>query len=150
MGIFNLLFGGSYSNRARRDQRSFGTSFKNVTSPFNSYGTCFSCEGSGKKTFDCKPCDGTGTHHGTCNLCNGSGLFEIAAKPCNSCQGSDFRYGKTCTRCSGTGEYKPAINVPCKKCSGAGSFSAPCKRCEGSGDFEVTCSKCSGSGWHRF
>lgn len=77
MGLLGFLFGNSYSNRARRDQHSFGTSLKNLVSPVNSYGTCFSCEGSGTKTFDCKPCDGTGVFTGTCRTCNGAGTKTI-------------------------------------------------------------------------
>lgn len=150
MSLFGFLFGNSYSNRARRDQHCFGTSLKNLVSPVNSYGSCFGCEGSGTKTFDCKPCDGTGVFTGTCRTCNGAGTKTIPAKPCFACHGSRLFKGSKCIRCGGTGEYKPATTVPCRKCSGTGTFTATCSRCEGSGDFQVTCRKCGGSGWHRF
>ena len=63
LALLGGLFGGrdsNYSSRAKRDQDGFGTSFKNLISPINSYGTCFSCDGSGKKTLDCKVCEGSG------------------------------------------------------------------------------------------
>jgi DnaJ-class molecular chaperone len=150
MSLFGLLFGTSYSNRARRDQYRPSTSIKNFISPINSYGTCFSCDGSGKKTFECKPCDGTGEFSGDCRLCDGTGTYDLPAKPCFTCQSTGLVRGSKCFRCGGTGQHKPALSLPCRKCCGTGSFTSTCNRCSGSGDFCVTCKKCGGSGWHRF
>jgi DnaJ-class molecular chaperone len=150
VGFFSdLIFGPSYSTRARRDQSSCGTSFKNFISPINSYGTCFSCDGSGKKTLDCSVCDSTGTFHGTCRSCSGSGLFTVPEKPCPNCQGSGLFGRHPCRRCSGQGRLAP-LSFECKKCEGSGAYSSTCKKCGGSGDFDVSCRKCGGSGWHRF
>ncbi len=150
MSIFNLFFESNYKSRARRDQRSVGTSFKNLVSPFNSYGKCFSCDGLGYKTFDCKSCGGTGDYSGTCSLCERSGTFAIPSKPCYSCHGRGVFRNTKCLRCSGSGERQVASVVPCKKCSGIGTFSASCKKCSGCGHLTISCRKCSGSGWHRF
>jgi hypothetical protein len=51
MGIFNTLFGDGYSDRARRDQWKPRVIGKNCISPVNSYGTCFTCKGTGSKPF---------------------------------------------------------------------------------------------------
>lgn len=150
MSIFNFFFGSDYKSRARRDQRSIGTSFKNLVSPFNSYGKCFNCGGSGNKTFDCKSCGGSGAYSGTCSLCEGSGTYAIPSKSCFSCHGSGYFKNNNCLRCGGTGERQAASIVPCRKCSGAGTFYASCKKCTGCGNFTVPCRKCSGSGWYRF
>lgn len=153
MGLFFTLLGAlfernNYSHRAKRDQNRVRTTFKNCISPINSYGTCFSCNGSGKKTFDCKKCDSTGTFTGTCRNCEGTGIFKLPAKPCLSCQSTGTRNSKSCNRCNGTGNY--IKEVECRRCSGKGTFTVPCSKCDGSGDFEVDCRKCGGSGWHRF
>ena len=150
MGFFDALFGGGYSRRARRDQHSFGTSLKNMVSPINTYGTCFSCDGSGTRTFDCGGCDGTGTYNGTCRACDGTGTHSYPAKPCFTCNGTGYVAGNACRRCAGSGEHRPAIVAECRKCSGTGKFSAVCSRCSGTGDIDVTCRKCGGSGWYRF
>lgn len=150
MSLFDFLFGNNYSRRARRDQRGLGTSLKNFISPINHYGTCFSCEGSGSKSFTCSCCEGTGEYCGTCNSCKGTGVFSIAAKPCLTCHGRGMVHSSKCRRCGGTGEYRPAQTESCRRCGGEGTFSASCSKCGGSGSFEVSCRKCGGSGWHRF
>lgn len=150
MGIFSLLFGSGYSRRARRDQRSFGTSVKNLISPINHYGTCFSCDGTGTRTFDCHGCGGTGRFTGTCRTCRGAGLFTYAAKPCFRCHQTGFFNRNLCRHCQGTGEYRPAQTVSCQRCAGSGEFTTTCRRCDGDGEVEVSCHKCGGSGWHRF
>lgn len=150
MGLFSILFGSNYSRRARRDQRTIRTSFKNFISPINRYGTCFGCSGSGRRTFDCGPCHGTGTFAATCRTCGGSGTFTYGARPCFTCDGTGIREGQSCRRCAGTGEHKPSKTVTCKKCNGAGQVTSTCRRCDGTGDFSLTCRKCGGSGWHRF
>ena len=150
MSLLSFLFGSSYKQRAKRDQSRLGTRFKNAISPFNSYGTCFSCSGSGRKTFDCRGCGGSGTYTGTCKSCEGTGTRTLPAKPCLTCEGSGKVRGSMCRRCSGTGTFRDELTVTCKRCSGTGSFSATCQKCGGSGDRDVTCKKCSGSGWHRF
>lgn len=149
LGLFNFLFGTSYSSRAKRDQRGLGTTFKNLISPINNYGTCFSCNGSGAKTLDCSLCDGTGTHHGACNRCNGTGTFKFPARSCPTCTGTGLFGIYRCRRCAGVGLQPPSSAV-CNKCHGSGAYSAMCKKCEGAGEFKVSCRKCGGSGWHRF
>jgi DnaJ-class molecular chaperone len=150
MGLFGFLFGDDYGNRARRDQYRLNTVGKNLISPINSYGTCFGCEGSGRKTLDCKICNGTGTYSGACKRCAGAGTLSLAAKPCFGCQGTGRIQNHKCNRCKGTGQHKPAIIVTCNKCSGKGRISGTCHKCSGRGQFTVTCRKCGGSGWHRF
>lgn len=147
--LTNLIFGPSYSARARRDQRSFGTSFKNLISPVNSYGKCFSCEGSGTRILVCRACDSTGTHRGTCRNCWGTGRWTLPEKSCPTCLGSGLFGKHQCRRCSGQGRLA-SISSDCKRCQGDGTFSCACKKCEGDGEFEVSCRKCDGSGWHRF
>lgn len=150
VGLFTTLFGSGYRHRARRDQWMPGTVLKNLISPVNAYGTCFSCRGSGARTLDCRACDGTGKFSGDCRTCAGTGSFSHPAKPCFTCDGTGSVQGVSCRRCAGTGVFKPAQTTPCRKCGGTGHFSATCNRCDGSGEFEVSCHKCAGSGWHRF
>lgn len=150
MSLLGRLFGTSYRNRAWRDQHTLGTGLKNLISPVNHYGTCFGCNGSGRRTFDCGGCGGTGVHTGTCNKCHGSGTYTHLAKPCFRCEGTGHFRGHLCRNCAGTGIHKPAVTVPCRGCHGSGTYSATCRRCDGTGDFDVTCKKCGGSGWHRF
>jgi len=150
MGLLKKLFGSSYSSRAWRDQRHVGTTVKNLISPINDYGTCFKCEGTGTITLECKVCQGKGEYEGQCNYCNGTGTIQLEAKQCFACAGSGKHNGQTCLRCSGTGNFKPAVSRPCHKCQGSGRFSASCRKCEGKGSFSVTCRKCNGSGWHKF
>ena len=74
--LFELLqftFGTSYKNRARRDSYKPGTIFKNAISPKNTYGECFSCNGTGHKTIYRKYGDGFTV---TCRKCNGSGWHK--------------------------------------------------------------------------
>jgi len=61
MSWFDHLFGESKKDRARRDQYRPLTLFKNLISPINDYGTCFACEGTGRRTIPCRVCCGTGT-----------------------------------------------------------------------------------------
>lgn len=150
LGLFKFLFGQDNRSKAQRDQWRPSTVGKNIISPINDYGTCFSCEGSGSKTLQCGACNGTGTHTGQCRGCQGTGRFELPAKPCFNCEGTGQKFGKPCRKCEGTGNFKPAISQPCKKCSGTGRFSATCRKCDGRGSFTVTCKKCGGSGWHKF
>ncbi len=149
-GLLSLLFSDSYSRRARRDQYSPSTTLKNLISPINHYGTCFSCDGSGKREFECSVCGGSGTYSGDCRSCEGTGRRMLAAKPCFTCQGHGKVHGKPCRRCDGTGVFQQARQVECRACQGSGQFSAPCRCCDGEGEVEKTCRKCGGSGWHRF
>ena len=48
MGLIETLFGQNNRARARRDQYRPSTFVKNAISPINTYGTCFSCDGTGK------------------------------------------------------------------------------------------------------
>ena len=176
MGVFGFFFGNDNSNRARRDQWRPSVVGKNVISPINDYGTCFSCEGSGHKTLVCKPCDGSGKRTltckpcvgsgkftGTCRACSGRGTIEHQAHQCFVCHGAGKVGNNPCRRCKGLGHVKPAVTEQCRACSGSGHFTAGCKKCGGSGSFTLTCNKCSGigsftvtcrkcegSGWHKF
>ena len=150
LGLMSFLFGDGYRPRAQRDQWRPKVIGKNLISPINDYGTCFPCEGSGTRTLPCGACDGSGTHKGQCRGCQGTGRYELPAKPCFTCEGTGLKFGKSCLRCGGTGNFKPAISQTCKKCDGTGNFSAVCRKCSGGGSFSVTCKKCGGSGWHKF
>lgn len=86
--ILDFLFG----NRAKRDQYRPSTVAKNMISPINSYGHCFSCEGTGSKELTCRACHGTGTfnlrgRHVTCRRCDGHGTFKVT---CRKCGGSGW------------------------------------------------------------
>jgi DnaJ-class molecular chaperone len=100
----------------------------------HTYGECWKCNGTGSKTLECTLCDGTGN----CNRCHGEGRFK--ALICQACHGIGQRDSRIapCSRCKGTGLYKPEVDCP--KCGGNGQ----CK-CSG-GTFTVTCCKCQGSG----
>ena len=148
-GFFGFLFGNSHHDRARRDEWRPSVIGKNAISPINHYGTCFSCEGTGRKTLGCGPCHGTGQHSGVCRGCQGSGRFERPALECFDCEGTGRFQGTPCRRCRGTGTHKPAISEDCRRCGGVGRFSETCRKCNGSRTFVVTCSKCEGSGWHK-
>lgn len=150
MGLFDFFFGDSHRAKAQRDQWRPSVIGKNLISPINAYGTCFSCAGSGSKTLECRACTGTGTHQGQCRGCQGTGRFELPAKPCFTCEGTGQKFGTRCLKCEGTGNFKPAVSQPCRKCEGKGTFSATCRKCNGRGSFAVTCRKCEGSGWHKF
>lgn len=108
-------------------------------------GTCYGCDGTGRKTLECRNCDGTGTYNGQCRLCAGSGQYQPLPKPCRACNGTGKHGTASCRRCSGTGQWVGQAGS-CKKCSGHGKFSAPCRKCSGAGSFTVTCKRCSGSG----
>lgn len=150
MGLIKFLFSNDYKHRSQRDQYKPHVMAKNIISPINDYGTCFSCNGTGSKTLTCRSCNGTGSHTGTCNKCHGSGRIHLKAKPCFNCDGIGYKHGRVCKRCGGSGEFKPATTVVCNKCSGTGRFYSSCRKCSGLGSFTVTCRKCGGSGWHRF
>ena len=151
MGIYKFLFGNSYRDRARRDSYRPSVVGKNFISPLNSYGTCFGCEGTGIRAFECRRCSGEGSLSRTCWKCDGEGIIELPAQQCFGCKGSGRRNGMCCERCSGSGDYKLARNVDCKKCSGAGSLAPTnCRKCSGVGIVAVACKRCEGSGWHKF
>ena len=150
MGMFNFLFGESHRAKAQRDQWRPSVVGKNLISPINDYGTCFSCEGKGTKNLECRACQGTGTHTGECRGCRGTGRFELPSQACFPCEGTGQKFGSICNKCRGTGNFKPAVSQACRKCNGAGHFSATCRKCSGSGSFTATCKKCDGSGWHKF
>lgn len=150
LGMFKFIFGQDTKSRAQRDQYRPTTVGKNMISPINDYGTCFSCEGTGTKTLECRACNATGTHRGQCRKCKGTGHFELPAKPCYTCNGSGKVHGNECRRCNGTGNFKAAVSQLCRKCEGSGDFTATCRKCDGVGTFKVTCKKCEGSGWFKF
>ncbi|MDB5387694.1 MAG: DnaJ central domain protein [Planctomycetaceae bacterium] len=150
MGLFGFIFGDGNKERAQRDQWSPSVVGKNLISPVNSYGTCFSCEGTGSRRLKCGACEGTGAHPSQCRQCRGSGLFERPAQPCFRCSGTGSSWNKPCSKCNGSGIFKPALSQPCRTCAASGKISHPCRRCEGGGDFVVECKKCDGSGWFKF
>lgn len=150
MGIFGKLFGETHSNRAWRDQWRPSTMGKNMISPINDYGHCFSCEGTGQKTLTCRACGGSGRHERTCLCCQGSGIITKEAKKRFACQGKGRVRGKKCIKCSGTGVFRKKEEIVCSKCSGNGVIYSTCRKCEGSGAFTVPCKKCNGTGWYRF
>ena len=150
MGILKRLFGDGDSDRAWRDQWKPGTIGKNLISPVNHYGTCFSCEGSGIRSLCCHACGGTGKYSGACRGCNGTGQHHFAAQSCYACRGAGTILGTQCLKCNGTGIYRPASTVACKKCSGTGKFEATCRKCQGNASWSEVCRKCNGTGWHKF
>ena len=150
MGMFEFIFGKGDRAKAKRDQWRPSVIGKNLISPVNDYGTCFSCNGAGSINLECRNCHGTGTHSAQCRGCQGTGQFQLLAKFCFACKGIGQNFGKTCQRCGGTGIYKQAVSQDCKKCDGVGKHSITCKKCHETGKFKVTCKKCGGSGWHKF
>lgn len=150
MGLLDFFLGDSYRAKAQRDQWRPSVIGKNLISPINSYGSCFSCKGTGSKKLECRACRASGTHTGECRGCHGTGRFELPAKPCFTCEGSGRKFGNPCRKCQGTGNFKAAASQACKKCNGTGRFSATCRKCSGQGSLTVTCKKCDGTGWHKF
>ncbi len=151
MSMIGFLFGDSYRDRAQRDQWRPSTMGKNLISPVNSYGTCFSCDGSGSRTLECRCCAGTGHLDWNCRKCEGTGHIHFTEQPCFPCHGTGRgRQGKSCSYCHGSGIFKPAATVSCDRCKGQGKLTPGCRKCGGRGNFTVTCRKCSGSGWHNF
>lgn len=148
--MFDFLFGNNHRARAQRDQWRPTVIGKNLISPINDYGTCFSCQGGGSRSLNCNACSNSGTHSRQCPRCCGAGEIKFDAKPCFACSGSGQKWGNSCRRCEGSGTFKPAALVPCKKCCGAGQLSDQCRRCSGLGCITVSCRKCGGSGWHKF
>lgn len=149
MGLFSLLFGTSHKARAQRDQWKPRVAGKNLISPINSYGTCFSCNGSGRRVLDCRPCDGRGSFK--CRRCSGNGVMHIPTKRCLACHGNGRSgSGSACRRCAGTGVFEPARTKSCSCASAEGKQKLRCRKCHGSGNFTVSCRKCEGTGWHRF
>lgn len=148
--MFNFLFKQDTKSKAKRDQYRPSTIGKNLISPINDYGTCFSCDGTGRRTLECKVCNGIGYHVGQCRACQGSGEYYLPAMKCFECLGTGTKYGKKCPRCQATGDFKPCITKECRNCSGTGRYSATCRKCSGSCHFTVECRKCGGSGWYRF
>jgi DnaJ-class molecular chaperone len=150
MGLLEFIFGDGYRERAQRNQWSPSVIGKNLISPVNSYGTCFSCEGSGSRRLTCGPCQGIGTHSAQCRQCRGSGLFERRAQPCFRCSGTGSSWDKPREKCEGSGHFKPPLSQPFRICNATGSICHPCRRCESRGDFVDTCKRCDGSGWFKF
>lgn len=150
MGIIRKLFGGRYSERAWRDQWRPSTVGKNLVSPINDYGHCFSCEGAGERLLECRGCRGTGVYSGDCRKCNGTGVFVLEARECWCCRGSGAVNGTPCRKCMGDGLFKPQKQFECLGCGGTGLYTAGCRRCGGDGSIKVTCRKCEGTGWHKF
>lgn len=150
VGLFQFFFGQTTSDRARRDQYRPGTIGKNLISPINDYGTCFSCDGRGTRTLKCRPCSVRGEWTGVCRCCYGSGRLDRPEQKCFGCDGTGVFRDRACRCCGGTGVFKPAQSRTCPKCDGTGTYRRTCPKCNGSGDFTVTCRKCGGSGWYRF
>ncbi len=148
-GFFGFLFGKGNHDRARRDVYRPSVVAKNAISPINHYGTCFACEGVGRKTRTCGPCRGTGRHVRTCRACRGGGQFERPAQACHTCERTGRIRGEACRRCGGTGLHRPAVSEPCRSCNGEGGLAETCRTCSGVGHFSETCRKCEGTGWHK-
>lgn len=150
MGVLGFFFGDDQQSRAERDQWRPSTIAKNLISPVNSYGTCFSCEGAGTRTLSCGACDGSGSHTFDCPKCASRGQVTLAVQECFACHGTGVIRGSSCWKCGGSGIFKPARTVLCSRCNGAAKFVSECRKCSGRGTFSVRCRKCDGSGWHRF
>jgi DnaJ-class molecular chaperone len=150
LGLLKFLFGQDNRSKAQRDQWRPSVVGKNLISPINSYGTCFGCQGTGRRTLDCRACSSTGWHSGSCRACDGSGRHERPAKECFGCDGSGSKRGKPCHRCNGSGVFQAAVSETCRKCNGSGRYQMTCRKCSGAGRFTVRCKKCGGSGWHKF
>lgn len=150
MGLLGFFFGKDHHSRAQRDQWRPSVVGKNLLSPVHDCGTCFACEGAGKRTLTCRACQGTGQYVGDCRHCRGTGACQRPAQICFTCSGQKTVRGQPCRRCRGTGEFRPATSVVCARCQGTGRFQAACRQCSGKGIFTVTCRKCAATGWHRF
>lgn len=108
------------TNVSKRYEKSF---FSNDILTKKQSGICFKCKGLKEITLSCK-------------LCFGSGLFTMNERQCFSCEGNGKIKGSLCTKCKGTGVFKPEKTVPCKRCAGMGNFNVICKRCNGTGTFD--------------
>jgi len=111
-------------------------------------GTCFGCEGTGKRIISCHKCDGSGLFEGECRCCTATGIFQLATKLCWACDGDGKRNGCECSKCKGTGWWTPPPRA-CRKCNGTGRFKVTCRKCEGNASFSVQCKRCDGSGVFR-
>jgi DnaJ-class molecular chaperone len=76
LGLLEFLFGTSIKVRAQRDQYWSSVIGKNLISPINDHGTCFTCDGTGQRTLACRACGGSGMHEGNCQHCQASGQIE--------------------------------------------------------------------------
>lgn len=90
------------------------------------------------QTSGCHKCQGTGHVILTCRACGGLGEKHFAEQTCHTCRGTGKTEGQgpdkqNCGRCNGTGIYRPAKTVACRKCGGRKTFSVPCDRCGGRG-----------------
>jgi DnaJ-class molecular chaperone len=149
MNLLRFFFSNDHAPRAARDQWRPSVVGKNIISPINDYGTCFSCEGSGQRIFDCRACDGKGAFN--CRFCPGDGHCQVPAKSCYGCHGTGcIASGKACVRCAGSGIFEQARVVICRCTTNEGKKKLTCRKCDGSGSYTVSCRKCAGSGWHRF
>lgn len=166
MGLGDFLFGAACfladqrpSQKRRRRAQKDMYEREQSWNPFvsRSSGTCFACDGKGYKDWDCRACNGTGTHTyppKKCNACEGTGQHTYPRKDCFKCNGTGINNGSLCVKCNGTGEFKPSATVDCKKCKGTGVFSpertVTCKKCDGTGEYHPKCKKCGGTGLHTF
>ena len=120
------FFGGATEQATRADgtkvERNYRPGLFRDHVSTTARGICFACDGTGKKNLDCRKCAG-------------SGIVHLPAQPCFRCDGTGMRSGSDCPKCQGTGLFKPARDVVCQRCEGAGSFAVTCKRCEGSGRY---------------
>lgn len=144
----------SHQNRRRAQKDSYNRTYSFFSGSPNK-GTCFSCNGTGSKTVDCRGCSGTGLFSRACNGCNGTGLFTSQAKPCFACNGTGKFHphrllkgveAPMCRKCSGTGIFKATTHSVCTRCHGSGNQSKSCNRCNGTGRVKLECKKCSGKG----
>mmetsp|Transcript_50943 Transcript_50943/g.162995 ORF Transcript_50943/g.162995 Transcript_50943/m.162995 type:complete len:1120 (+) Transcript_50943:53-3412(+) len=74
-------------------------------------------------------------------LCKACGMRPPAAASCQRCAGRGFL---ECSRCSGTGRFKPA----CRACNGSGTFRGrlACRACSGKGSVDRgECNGCRGA-----
>ena len=120
------LFWGATEHAKRAD----GTRVKRNYSP-----GIFKDHVSTRLSGDCWKCSGTGHVTFSCRACNGTGLFHLDARPCFTCDGLGTTAGHDCGRCNATGQYKPAADVPCRRCQGSGTVTPICAKCGGSGAF---------------
>lgn len=149
--------------RAQKDSYKRSNSFfqnPNVGTCFSCEGkgykvfSCGSCSGAGSKSLTCRTCSGSGSYQvplKSCNKCDGLGTLNVQPGPCSLCRSTGSWYDRKCPRCNGSGNFVPPVQgVKCGHCDGTGIFRAAysvvCRKCAGKGTFDVTCSACDGSG----